>query len=187
MRRIHYHQYGGPETMRLEEFTLPPLQEGEVAVTVAAASVNPIDWKLRQGQLKMMTGRSFPRAMGSDFTGVVHTVGPGVTQFTPGDHVYGIARLKESGAFAETVITTESMLASKPAELSVEQAACLPTAAVMAWNGLVDRAHRHRPDRRTGEGPQDPRQSTHPHRRSRKGDTMITVAAALQTGLDPRG
>jgi NADPH:quinone reductase-like Zn-dependent oxidoreductase len=140
MHRIQYHRYGGPETMRLEEFELPPPQAGQVAVTVKAAAVNPIDWKVRQGQLKMMTGRSFPRAMGSDFAGVVRAAGPGVTRFTPGDQVYGITGLKPSGAFAEAVITSESHLAVMPAGLSFEQAACLATPAVMAWSGLIDRA-----------------------------------------------
>ncbi|MPY59659.1 NAD(P)-dependent alcohol dehydrogenase [Streptomyces spongiae] len=140
MRRIQYDTYGGPETMRLEEFQLPAPANGEVTVTVRAMSVNPIDWKLRQGELKMMTGRSFPRAMGSDFSGIVSAVGPGVTRFEVGDEVFGIARLKESGAFAEAVVTLESYLAVKPAELSFEQAAALPTGAVMAWNGLVERA-----------------------------------------------
>jgi NADPH:quinone reductase-like Zn-dependent oxidoreductase len=140
MHRIQYHQYGGPETMRLEEFALSVPQAGEVAVAIKAASVNPIDWKLRQGQLKMMTGRAFPRGMGSDFAGVVSSVGPGVTQFQPGDEVFGISRLKESGAYAEGVVTLESFLALKPAELSFEQAALLPTGAVMAWNGLIERA-----------------------------------------------
>ena len=141
MRRIQYHRYGGPETMRLEEFELPPPQAGQVTVTVKAAAVNPIDWKVRQGQLKMMTGRSFPRAMGSDFAGVVRAAGPGVTQFKPGDQVYGITGLKPSGAFAEAVITSESHLAVMPAGRSFEQAACLATPAVMAWSGLIDRAH----------------------------------------------
>jgi NADPH:quinone reductase-like Zn-dependent oxidoreductase len=140
MRRIQYHRYGGPETMRLEEFELPPPQAGQVAVTVKAAAMNPIDWKVRQGQLKMMTGRSFPRAMGSDFAGVVRATGPGVTRFAPGDQVYGIAGLKPSGAFAEAVITSESHLAVMPAGLSFEQAACLATPAVVAWSGLIDRA-----------------------------------------------
>jgi len=140
MHRIQYHQYGGPETMRLEEFELPAPQGGEAAVSIKATSVNLIDWKLRRGQLKMMTGRHFPRGMGSDFAGVVSAVGPAVTQFKPGDEVFGMARLKESGAYAEAVVTRESYLALKPAELPFEQAAVLPTAAVMAWNGLVERA-----------------------------------------------
>ncbi|MFE2972387.1 NAD(P)-dependent alcohol dehydrogenase [Streptomyces sp. NPDC059340] len=140
MRRIQYHRYGGPDTMRLEDFVLPSPKAGEVAVTVAAAAVNPIDWKIRQGALKMMTGRSFPRAMGSDFAGTVTETGPGVTAVEPGDHVYGIAPLKPSGAFAQAVIAPASHLALKPAGLSFEQAAALATPAVMAWTGLIDRA-----------------------------------------------
>jgi NADPH:quinone reductase-like Zn-dependent oxidoreductase len=140
MRRIQYHRYGGPDTMRLEDFVLPSPQEGEVAVTVVAAAVNPIDWKVRHGELKMMTGRSFPRAMGSDFAGTVTAVGPGVTGLKPGDQVLGIAPLKPSGAFAEAVITPASHLAIKPSGLSFEQAAALATPAVMAWAGLIGRA-----------------------------------------------
>lgn len=140
MRRIQYHQYGGPETMRLEEFELAAPKKGEVAVRVSATSVNPIDWKLRQGQLKMMTGRSFPRTMGSDFAGTVLAVGEGVTQFAEGDEVFGIARLKESGAFGEAVITTEDFLAHRPDGLSIAQAATLPTGATMGWLGLVEQA-----------------------------------------------
>ncbi|AXG76752.1 NAD(P)-dependent alcohol dehydrogenase [Streptomyces paludis] len=140
MRRIQYHRYGAPDTMRLQDFVLPSPREGEVAVSVVAAAVNPIDWKVRQGELKMMTGRSFPRAMGSDFAGTVTAVGPGVTGLKPGDEVYGITPLKPSGAFAEAVIAPASHLALKPAGLSFEQAAALATPAVMAFAGLVDRA-----------------------------------------------
>ncbi|MEU5029377.1 NAD(P)-dependent alcohol dehydrogenase [Streptomyces milbemycinicus] len=140
MRRIQYHRYGGPDTMRLEDFVLPSPQEGEVAVSVVAAAVNPIDWKVRRGELKMMTGRSFPRAMGSDFAGTVTTVGPGVTGLKPGDQVYGIAPLRPSGAFADAVIAPASHLALKPVGLPFEQAAALATPAVMAFAGLVDRA-----------------------------------------------
>ncbi|MER6959512.1 MULTISPECIES: NAD(P)-dependent alcohol dehydrogenase [unclassified Streptomyces] len=141
MRRIQYHRYGGPDTMRLEDFALPAPQQGEVAVLVVAAAVNPIDWKVRAGELKMMTGRSFPRAMGSDFSGTVTAIGPGVTGLKPGDQVYGIAPLKSSGAFGEAVVVPASHLALKPASLSFEQAAALATPAVMAFAGLVDRAH----------------------------------------------
>lgn len=79
MKRIQYHSYGGPETMRVEEFELPRPAPGQVAVKVNFASINPFDWKLRRGDLKMLTGRSFPRAMGSDFSGTVLEIGAGVT------------------------------------------------------------------------------------------------------------
>jgi NADPH:quinone reductase-like Zn-dependent oxidoreductase len=126
--------------MRLEDFELPALAEGEVAVKVKFAGINPIDWKVRQGNLKMLMGKSFPRAMGSDFSGTVLAVGAGVTRLKPGDSVFGLSRLKESGRLGEALVTNESFVAGKPNELSFEQAACLSTAGVMAWIGLVDKA-----------------------------------------------
>lgn len=140
MKRIQYRQYGGPETMRLETFELETPGQGQVAVKVKFAAINPIDWKVRRGALKMMTGKAFPRAMGSDFSGMVISVGPGVTRFKPGDAVFGLARLKESGALGEAVVTNETFLAKKPDNLSFEDAACLGTPGVTAWNGLVDKA-----------------------------------------------
>lgn len=91
MKRVQYDRYGGPEVMRLTEFDLGAPGEGEVAVRVKFAAINPIDWKVRNGDLKMVTGRSFPRALGSDFSGTVMAVGPGVTRFKPGDAVFGLA------------------------------------------------------------------------------------------------
>ncbi|MCO5396600.1 NAD(P)-dependent alcohol dehydrogenase [Ralstonia soli] len=140
MQRIQYDKYGGPELMRLENFTLAEPGKGEVAVKVKFAAINPIDWKLRSGYLKMITGKVFPRAMGSDFSGVVISVGPGVVRFKPGDAVFGLARLKESGALGQAVVTNDTFLAKKPDNISFEDAACLGTPGVTAWNGLLDKA-----------------------------------------------
>jgi NADPH:quinone reductase-like Zn-dependent oxidoreductase len=140
MKRIQHHAYGGPETMQLEDFELETPGEGQVAVKVKFAAINPIDWKVRNGYLKMVTGRAFPRAMGSDFSGTVISVGPGVTRVKPGDAVFGMARIKESGALGSAVVTNETFLAKKPEALSFEDAACLGTPGVTAWNGLVDKA-----------------------------------------------
>ncbi|MGC5831154.1 NAD(P)-dependent alcohol dehydrogenase [Ralstonia pseudosolanacearum] len=140
MKRIQYSRYGGPEWMAVDEFELFPPGAGEVAVRVKFAAVNPIDWKLRNGQLKIVTGRVFPRAMGMDFSGTVMSVGAGVTRFRTGDPVFGLARFKESGALGQAVVTKETFLARKPDNVSFEQAACLGTPGVTAWNGLIDKA-----------------------------------------------
>ncbi|UVH60601.1 NAD(P)-dependent alcohol dehydrogenase [Variovorax paradoxus] len=140
MKRIQYNMYGGPELMRLDEFELAAPGQGQVAVKVKFAAINPIDWKLRNGQMKIVTGKAFPRAMGFDFAGTVTAVGPGVTRFVPGDAVFGLARFKESGALGEAVIANETALAIKPGNISFEDAACLGTPGVTAWNGLVDKA-----------------------------------------------
>jgi NADPH:quinone reductase-like Zn-dependent oxidoreductase len=140
MKRIQYSSYGGPELMRVEDFTLSAPGKGEVAVQVKFAAVNPIDWKLRGGQMKIVTGRTFPRAMGMDLSGIVTAVGPGVTRLKVGDPVFGLARFKECGALGEAVVTKEIFLAKKPEEISFGDAACLGTPGVTAWNGLIDKA-----------------------------------------------
>jgi NADPH:quinone reductase-like Zn-dependent oxidoreductase len=141
MKRIQYDRYGGADLMRLADCEPNAPGRGEVAVKVKFAAINPIDWKVRNGHLKMVTGKVFPRAMGSDFAGTVISVGAGVTRFEPGDAVFGLARLKESGALGQTVVTNEAFLAKKPDNISFENAACLGTPGVTAWNGLVDKAN----------------------------------------------
>ncbi|CAM3280148.1 alcohol dehydrogenase [Pseudomonas floridensis] len=140
MKRIQYSKYGGPELMRVADFELSAPGEGEVAVHVRFAAINPIDWKLRLGLMKIVTGKAFPRAMGMDFSGTVIAVGPQVTRLKVGDAVFGLARFKESGAFAQAVVTKESFLAKKPDSLSFEDAACIGTPGITAWNGLIDKA-----------------------------------------------
>lgn len=138
MQRIQYHRYGGPEVMRLEAYELPALGKGEILVRVKAASINPLDWKLRHGFMKFMMGRRFPRAMGMDFAGVVEGIGRGVTGFARGDEVLGQVPMMAPGAFAETAITTSNLVIKKPASLSFPAAATLPTVGVTAWRALID-------------------------------------------------
>lgn len=135
MKRIQYDSYGGPETMELEAFELKAPGTGEVAVKVKFAAINPIDWKVRNGYLKMVTGRKFPRAMGSDFSGIVTAVGAGVTRFKIGDPVFGMAQIKHGGALGEAVIAPQTFVARRPDSVSFEDAACLATPGVTAWNG----------------------------------------------------
>jgi NADPH:quinone reductase-like Zn-dependent oxidoreductase len=80
MKRIQYHHYGGPDVLRMEEFALAAPGRGQIRVRVRAGP--PMDWKIRSGEMKMMTGRKFPRALGHDFAGVVEAVGPNVTRFS---------------------------------------------------------------------------------------------------------
>jgi NADPH:quinone reductase-like Zn-dependent oxidoreductase len=140
VKRIQYYRYGGPEEMRFEEFELPKPSSGQVIVKMVAASVNPMDLKMRSGGMKMMSGRRFPRPMGSDFAGVVDAVGESVTRLKVGDEVFGTARMWPSGAFAERVLTDEKLLARKPASLSFELASTLPTVGIAAWRGLMENA-----------------------------------------------
>lgn len=140
MKRIQYSKYGGSDLMQLEGFELATPDKGQVAVKVKFAAINPIDWKLRNGLMKIVTGNTFPRAMGMDFSGTVISIGSGVTRFKPGDAVFGLAPFKQTGALGEAVVTNETSLAKKPDNVSFEDAACLGTAGVTAWNGLIDKA-----------------------------------------------
>lgn len=137
MRRIQYHQYGGPDVMRLEDFDPAGPGPGEVLVRVRAAAANPMDWGIRGGAMKMVTGRKFPRALGHDFAGVVEAVGAGVTRLAVGDEVLGGASIKASGAFAEMVLAAEKGVVRKPAELSFEEAAAIPTVGLSAFQALT--------------------------------------------------
>jgi len=126
-----------PEEIRLETYELPAPGRDEIVVRVNAASVNPVDWKVRHGAMRFMIRAPFPRAMGTDFSGVVETVGAGVTRFRTGDEVLGTAPLASAGSFAEKLITKEKLVIKKPASLSFEEAAALPVVGVTAWRALV--------------------------------------------------
>lgn len=93
---------------------------------------------MRNGEMKLMTGRSFPRAMGHDFAGVVEAVGAGVTRLKAGDAVLGVARFRQAGAFAEMVTAPEKAVVLKPVDLSYERAAALPTVGVTAYQATAE-------------------------------------------------
>jgi NADPH:quinone reductase-like Zn-dependent oxidoreductase len=99
-----------------------------------------MDWKIRNGEMKMMTGRKFPRGLGHDFAGVVEAVGPNVTRFKVGDEVFGATGLKESGTFAEALVTDDKTVFLKPRSISFEEAAALPIVSATAWTALTEKA-----------------------------------------------
>lgn len=140
MRRIEYSRYGGPEELRLGHIEPGSPGDNQISVRIKAASTNPMDWKIRAGAMKMMTGKHFPRGVGTDFAGVVDAVGRAVTRFKVGDAVLGAMTVKESATFADMILTAEDTAASKPASISFEEAATLPIAGATAWTALIDTA-----------------------------------------------
>jgi len=140
MKAIVRRRYGSPEVLRLEEIEKPAPKDDEVLIKVRAASLNAGDKYALRGQpyvARGMLGLWKPKTMrlGSDFAGQVEAVGGNVTQFKPGDAVYGI----RTGAFAEYVVKLEQTLAPKPANLSFEEAAAVPVAGITALQGLRDK------------------------------------------------
>ena len=141
MKAIIYHTYGSPDVLRCEEIEKPTPGDNEVLIKVRAASVNPLDWRLMRGRplfLRLMIGglrKPKNTRPGRDAAGQVEAVGRNVTQFTPGDEVFGAC----PGAFAEYVCAVEEKLALKPANVSFEDAAAVPVAAITALQGLRDK------------------------------------------------
>ena len=141
MKRIEYNRYGGPEELHITDFKQRIPAANQIQIRVKAASANPMDWKIRAGAVKMMTGKEFPRGVGTDFAGVVEAIGPNVKRFKIGDNVFGAMTMKASSTFAETIVTEEETAAIMPAALSYEDAATLPIAGSTAWTALIDTAH----------------------------------------------
>jgi NADPH:quinone reductase-like Zn-dependent oxidoreductase len=138
MKAVVYDRYGPPDVLRLEEMRVPVPRAGEVLVEVAATSLNLSDWEGLVGSpaYARIGGLRKPRrnVLGSDIAGVVAAVGPGVTTFAPGDHVYG-DNLQRQGGFAEFAIAPASVLAMKPDALSFAQASTIPQAGAIALHG----------------------------------------------------
>ena len=132
---IQVHDYGSADQLRLEQIPMPEPQEGEVLVRVYAAGVNPVDWKIRAGWMKDFMPATFPYVPGADLAGVVAKVGPGVTNFQPGQAVFGRS---SKGSYAEYAIAPASTLALKPASLSYDEAATIAVGATTAWQGLFE-------------------------------------------------
>jgi NADPH:quinone reductase-like Zn-dependent oxidoreductase len=140
MKRIQYLNFGAPEELRLDEVKTPDAGKGQIRVEVSAAAVNPMDGKLRRGEMKAISGARFPRGLGHDFAGVVEAVGPGVKRLKVGDEVFGVTSIRQAGAFAEYVVTDEKNVALKPRSFSFEQAAAFAIVSLTAWNALVAKA-----------------------------------------------
>ena len=138
MKAFAAQSYGGPEVMALAALPDPVPGPGEVVVDVHAASVNPLDWMLRNGYFRPRSGRQFPRVFGADFAGTVTGVGEGVSGFSVGTPVYGDASplSGSQGAHAERLVIRASRVHHIPKGLTFEQAAALPTAALTVLDGL---------------------------------------------------
>ena len=141
MKAIVYYNYGSPEVLQLEEIAKPVPSENQVLVKIRAVSINPYDWHFMEGVPYIARVLGFgplkptsPR-LGVDFAGTVEAVGKNVTQFKPGDEVFG----GKGGAFAEYVVIAEKFLGMKPANITFEQAGSVQIAGLTALQGLRDK------------------------------------------------
>ncbi|AKT42511.1 NADP-dependent oxidoreductase [Chondromyces crocatus] len=138
MRAFLLTRYGGPEVADLRDVTAPEPGPGEVRIDVKAAGLNPVDFKMREGKLRVINSYEFPLVFGCELSGVVASVGEGVTRFRPGDDVFTRVAKEHLGAFAETACVHEDLVAKKPASLDFVHAAAVPLAALTALQALRD-------------------------------------------------
>ncbi|BAZ51981.1 alcohol dehydrogenase zinc-binding domain-containing protein [Nostoc sp. NIES-4103] len=137
MKAVVIRRYGPAEVLQYEEVEQPKIKPDQLLVKIHASSVNPIDWKTRKGMLGLLTGYQFPKILGFDVAGEVVEVGSGVTRFKVGDAVYGSTTFS-GGAYAEFAAIPENLLAFKPNNLSYQEAATIPLAALTALQALRD-------------------------------------------------
>ena len=140
MKAVRIHNYGHGEVLAYEEAPMPEIAPNEVLVRVVAVSVNPVDWKIREGYLKQMIPYPLPLTLGWDVSGIVDDVGAEVTRFKVGDAVYSRPDIKRNGTYAEYVAIREDEIAHKPKTISHVEAASLPLAGIAAWEALFTAA-----------------------------------------------
>lgn len=139
MKAVLIQKYGGPEVLEIADVPAPKPKDDEVVVAVAATSVNPVDWLVRDGSATSFVRVKFPVVLGCDLAGRVVEVGSKVKRLAVGDEVFAMMP-HDYGAHAERVVLAESLVVKKPASLGMREAAALPVVAMTALNGLRNKA-----------------------------------------------
>ncbi len=137
MRAMVIDRYG-KVPMHLAEMPTPEIGEYEVLAEIHAASINPIDFKIRDGKVKLLVKYKMPLILGNDFSGVVAKVGAKVTRFKAGDEIYARPRKSKIGTFAEYIAIHEDDIALKPKNLNFEEAASIPLVGLTSYQALTD-------------------------------------------------
>ncbi|WP_299819597.1 NADP-dependent oxidoreductase [uncultured Jannaschia sp.] len=132
---IRIHEFGASDVLRVEDRPVPEPGPGEVRIRVAAAGLNPVDFKTREGSYPMVSRDDLPLAMGHEVAGTVEAVGEGVESFARGARVHAMV---SAGGYAQHVVVSAGDAAAVPEGLSDAEAAAIPLAALTAWQGLVD-------------------------------------------------
>jgi len=140
MKAFVLSRYGKANSVEAVELPEPELGDRDVLVQIYAASVNPLDLKIKSGELKPLLPYKLPLVLGNDLAGVVIKAGANVHRYKPGDEVYAKPDKDRIGAFAELIAVSENDVAKKPHRLDMEQAASIPLVGLTAWQALVEKA-----------------------------------------------
>ena len=141
MKAVQIHTFGGREVLELNDIAIPEAKQGEVLIKIHAASVNPVDWKIRQGYLQPLLNHALPLTLGWDVSGEVVAVGGGVIHLKVGDEVYSRPNIANNGSYAEYMTASAEEVALKPKSLTWQEAAGVPLAGLTAWQGLYELAN----------------------------------------------
>ena len=137
MKAIAYQKFGNIDVLQTIEVLKPSVKPNQVLVKVKAVSINPMDWKIRKGEMKLMSGSKFPKHTGVDFAGIIEETGSAVTNFKKGDEVFGVVKnMMKDGALAEYVTVPSSLIWKKPSLISFAQAASIPAVGFGAVTAL---------------------------------------------------
>jgi len=139
MKAIRIHSFGGPDVLTMENVPKPVIRPDEMLIEVHAASVNPVDYKIRSGSFRR-SEMTPPLILGRDVSGVVRQIGSAMTSFDIGDEVFALLGM-HAGGYAEFTVAKASEVARKPITLDHIHAAAVPLAALTAWQGLFDEGH----------------------------------------------
>ena len=138
MKAVRIHEFGGPEVLSIDEIPVPQPAPDEVLIKVHATSVNPVDWKIREGQRKVKFPGKLPLTLGWDVSGTIEALGEKVSAFRKGDEVYGRPDPTKNGAYAEYIVVKANIISIKPTSIGHTEAAAVPLAGLTAWQALFD-------------------------------------------------
>jgi NADPH:quinone reductase-like Zn-dependent oxidoreductase len=137
MHTIRIHNFGGPDALRDDVLPLPQPKDDEILLRVEAASVNPVDAKMREGKIASIQAKDLPLTLGRDVSGVIESCGTAVQGLRKGDEAFAFVGY-DRGAYAQYVVVKADEFAPKPENLSHVEAAAVPLAGLTAWQGLLD-------------------------------------------------
>ncbi|WP_182200160.1 NADP-dependent oxidoreductase [Paraliobacillus salinarum] len=138
MKAVVINHYGNSDVLEDTEITKPTPEPNQVLVEVFATSINPIDWKVREGYMKEVIPFEFPIILGWDVAGKIVAVGDKVKNYQVGDEVFARPANTNKGTYAEYTLVDEDLLAKKPTTITFEEAASIPLAGLTAWQSLLD-------------------------------------------------
>ena len=132
MKRVIYNHYGSIDDLQMSEVEVPNISADEFLIKVKAVAINPLDWKKLEGQLKIVTGKKFPKGIAFDFSGIVEKVGNKATTYKIGDEVFGTLDAMKGEALAEYIVVKQDTIYKKPDNVSFETASAILTGTTTA-------------------------------------------------------